>query len=173
MRRQGPFARFDHHHPGRPGAPLSEDDRGIWYAGRTLDTALIEVFGSADPARVVDLGGTERAAVVRASRPLRLLDLRGAAALRAGTVHALCAIPDYHLPQAWSRYFHEHPEIYGEVDGLLYPGAHDSGACVALYERASAALTSAADEDLALSDLRLRRYLDDAAIRLGLTLLRG
>lgn len=66
-------------------------------------------------------------------------------------------------------------EFTGPISGsfvLSAPGAYDSDACVALYERASAALTSAADEDLALSDLRLRRYLDDAAIRLGLTLLR-
>jgi hypothetical protein len=42
--------------------------------------------------------------------------------MRSGTVAAISA-GDHSLSQAWSRYFWEHPDIYGELDGLLSVGA--------------------------------------------------
>lgn len=43
--------------------------------------------------------------------------------MRAGTVSAI-AKTDHFLAQAWARYFYEHAEVYGLLDGLLYFNAH-------------------------------------------------
>ena len=71
--------------------------------------------------------------------------------MRAGTVAAI-ASSQHALPQPWSRDFYEHPEIYGEVDGLLYPSAHNGDPCVALYERARGGLELPAGRDAPLTD---------------------
>jgi RES domain len=124
FRWHGAFARFDHHR--RAGA---RERRGIWYGGLTLSCAVVEAFdiGVVEPA-------TKGLARGRVTRDLHLLDLRGRAAMRAGTVAAISA-GDHSLSQPWSRYFSEHPEIYGEIDGLYYPLAHNGELAVALYER--------------------------------------
>jgi len=41
----------------------------------------------------------------------------------------------------WSRWWWEHPDDFGLIDGLVYPSAHNSEAEVVLYERARAALS--------------------------------
>ena len=141
FRWHGPYARFDHHRgTGR------RERRGIWYGGLTLGCAIAEAFdiGVVDP-------GTKRLARVRAARELVLLDLRGRAAMRAGTVAAISA-GDHRVAQAWSRYFWEHPDIYGEPDGLLYPSAHNGEPAVALYERARGGIRVPRGHDAALTD---------------------
>ena len=173
-REEGPFSRFDHQRPDRPGAPGTPDrGRGIWYAGCTLSAALAEFFGSADPSRTIDLDGAYQVALIHLQRPLRLLDLRKDAAQRAGTVHALCATPDRSLSQAWSRYFYDQPSLYGIVDGILYPSAHNEEDCVALFERAGGALHCPPSDVLALRHPLLRRALEVAALRNRLALLGG
>jgi hypothetical protein len=84
--------------------------------------------------------GEKHVAPPTVTRELRLLDLRGRGAMRAGSVAALSQDADYRLSQSWSRYFYEHPDSYTSIDGILYANAHNSGDAVALYERAAGAL---------------------------------
>jgi hypothetical protein len=140
FRWRGPFARFDHHRGSG-----KRERRGIWYAGLGLSCAVVEAF----EIGVVE-AGTKHLARLRTTRDLLLLDLRGRAAMRAGTVTAISAA-DHSLSQPWSRYFWEHPKIYGEIDGLLYLSAHNGDPAVALYERARDGLELPRGRDAALS----------------------
>jgi RES domain len=160
FRWRGPYARFDHHRgTGR------RERRGIWYGGLTLSCAVVEAFdiGLVEP-------GTKRLARARATRDLLLLDLRGRAAMRAGTVAAISA-GDHSLSQPWSRYFWEHPEIYGELDGLLYPSAHNGEPAVALYERSRARIEVPRGRDAPLSDLAVLAEVRRVAVDHGLVML--
>jgi len=100
---------------------------------------------------------------------LRLLDLRGAGALRAGSVAALTQMPDHRLGQAWSRHFYD-DRVYGLPDGLLYAGAHNGEDAVLLYERAEAALSCAPGDVLRLDAPALRPALLDIALAHNLIL---
>ena len=136
----GPLVRFDHHVGG-------STDRGSYYAAPSLESCVVEVFG--------DLG-VVTFDEFRVMKPLLhcelvLLDLRARGAMRAGTVAAI-ASADYGLSQAWSRYFYEQPEAYGEIDGLLYANAHNGADAVALYERAQNALDCATEREWRLDD---------------------
>jgi hypothetical protein len=157
FRWQGPYSRFDHHR-GTGG----RERRGIWYGGLTLSCAVVEAFdiGIVEP-------GTKRLARPRTTRRLLLLDLRGRAAMRAGTVAAIGA-GDHALSQPWSRYFWEHPEIYGELDGLFYLSAHNGQQAVALYERGRDALEVPRSHDAPLTDPTVLAAIRRAAIDHGL-----
>jgi hypothetical protein len=123
FRAVGPFARFDHHE-----GTGADEPRAIWYGGLTLACAVVESFQSG----VVD-PGTKRLARVSTTRELDLLDLRGRAAMLAGTVAAISA-GDHDLSQAWSRFFYGDPNgVYGRIDGLHYVSAHNGDRAVALY----------------------------------------
>ena len=142
FRAVGPFARFDQHEDS--GGP---ELRAVWYGGLTLACAVVEAFdsGVVDPA-------TKRLVRARTTRALDLLELRGRAAMRAGTVAAIAA-GDHLLSQAWSRHFYEDPDgIYGAVDGVHYPSAHNGDRAVSLYERAADALEVPADHEAPLTD---------------------
>ena len=160
----GPRGRFDHHHPpisaSRPNVSYHDDpDRGIYYAGFTLSCCVVEVFGD---TRLID-NPALLLARPRVLRPLRLLDLCGKGALRAGSVTALCGTADRSLSQAWSRHFYE-TAAYRNCDGLLYHSAHNNEQAIALYERGADALECPAKQVIALASPRLRpRLLDIAA----------
>ena len=66
---------------------------------------------------------------------ITLLDLRGAGAMKAGSVAALSTTDKRQLSQEWSRYFYEQENIYSTVDGLIYCNAHNNEEAIALYER--------------------------------------
>lgn len=141
FRAVGPFARFDHHEGTGAAEP-----RGIWYGGLTLACAIVEAFdsGVVDPA-------TKHLVRARTTRALDLLELRGRAAMRAGTVAAIAA-GDHLLSQSWSRHFYDDPDgIYRAVDGVHYLSAHNSDRAVALYERAADALEVPAGHDAPLT----------------------
>lgn len=148
FRTVGPLRRFDHHVKG-------SRVRGIYYAALSLDACVVEVFGDAGTVALEGL----RVANPVLRRDLRLLDLRGRGAMRAGTVAAISSA-DHSLSQAWSRHFYEEPGIYGEIDGLIYPNAHNGDDAVALYERARGALRCPPARDWPLEDPVI-----DAAIR--------
>ena len=158
FRRYGPKKRFDHHRPEPiTGGSQDDPDRGIYYGapphnGSTgLSSCMMEVFGDTG---IVDLGEWQVAApVVR--RSLRLLDLQGEAAMTAGTVAGISAC-EHRLSQSWSRYFYEHPEIYNDIDGILYPNAHNHEVVLALYERAEHDLACASRQIIPLRHLELR-----------------
>jgi hypothetical protein len=157
FRWRGPRARFDHHRgTGR------RERRGIWYGGLTLGCAVVEAFdiGIVEP-------GTKRLARARATRDLLLLDLHGRAAMRSGTVAAISA-GDRSLSQPWSRYFWEHPEIYGELDGLFYPSAHNGEPAVALYERGRAGIEVPPERDARLTDPAVLAAVRRVAVDHGL-----
>lgn len=159
FRRFGPLLRFDHHRGirrgtvGRQGA--ADPERGIYYAAPTLSSCLVEVFGD---ERIVHLGERMVAAPIVA-RELRLLDLRGSGAMRAGSIAALAKAPDHRVGQAWSRYFYEEESVYGSIDGLIYQNAHNDEDALALYERAEAALECPPARVIRLDDPALRDEL--------------
>ena len=142
FRAQGPYARFDHHERTGTGQP-----RAIWYGGLTLACAIVESFQSG----VID-PGTMRLVHARTTRALLLLELRGRAAVRAGTVTAIAA-GDHNLSQAWSRHFYDDPNrIYGPIDGLHWASAVNGDRTLALYERSGEALEVPPDHDAPLND---------------------
>lgn len=141
FRRSRPIGRFDHHREGV--------DCGILYAGFTLSCCLVECFGDTG---VIDTQG-RRLAFLLTTRPLRLLELRGRGAMRAGSVAALASTADRDLSQDWSRYFHA---IYPHIDGVIYSSAHNEEAAVALYERAETDLHCEMDYPLDHRSLRSR-----------------
>jgi hypothetical protein len=89
------------------------------------------------------------------TRPIKLLDLRGSASMRAGSVAALAKIADHTLSQQWSRYFYEQPE-YRKCGGILYENAHNDEVAIALYERALDALDCPTTSVIRLDDPALR-----------------
>ena len=127
----GPRHRFDHHRVTGRG-PAEDPDRRTYYAADDLKGCVVEVFGDTGVITVGDL----RVALLRPRRDLQLLDLRGDGALAVGSVAALAAIPDRILSQAWARWFYEHPEDFGLIDGIAYHNAHNSDSAYLLFERA-------------------------------------
>src|SRR5438874_1203055 len=101
FRHFGPIARFDHHrYP--TSAPSHDPDRGIYYAATSVSGCVVETFGDTG---VIECGD-RHLVVARLIRRLRLLDLRGRGAMRAGSVAALAKIPDRACAQEWSKYFY-------------------------------------------------------------------
>jgi hypothetical protein len=101
-----------------------------------LNSAIVEVFGD---DRVIERGSF-RAVYSKLKEPLLVLDLRGNAAIRAGTIHAIGQIEDRSKTQAWSRYIYDNAAIYGDVDGIIYANAHNGEDAILLYERAETAI---------------------------------
>lgn len=159
FRSYGPLLRFDHHRGREDGKPGDDAERGIYYAAMTLSGCLVEVFSDTG---VVDLHRHYVASPIL-RRDLHLLDLRGSGAMRAGTKAAIAKVADRSLSQAWARHFYETPEVYGEVDGLIYLNAHNDEEAVALYERASDALECPPDRVMRLDDEALRAAVLEAA----------
>lgn len=82
-------------------------------------------------------------------RSLRLLDLRGNGAMRAGTVSAIAKC-EYRYSQPWSRYFYENPGTFETIDGIYYSNAHNDEPAVLLYERAADALSCSESDTVRL-----------------------
>lgn len=164
FRYYGPLHRFDHHQGGPVRSPRPDPARGVYYAARDLSGCLVEVFGDDG---FVETGELEVALPVL-RRELRLLDLRGQGAMRAGTVSALAKVPDRGLTQGWSRYFYGEVGAYGEIDGLAYANAHNDEEAVLLYERARDALECSGERVLRLDDPALRSAILEASLDNGL-----
>lgn len=130
FRHFGPLRRFDHHtdHSDPTDDPL----RGIIYAGRTLSSCLVEIFGD---SKTIVVGSWE-VAILKLKRDLKFLDLRGSNAMTAGTVAAVCKDSNHRFSQEWSRFFYETIFVYGEIDGLIFGNAHNDEDAFAVYERA-------------------------------------
>ncbi|OUL27670.1 hypothetical protein BV372_25505 [Nostoc sp. T09] len=137
----GPLYRFDHHRGNFPSfsyEPLDyqqaiDRERGIYYLAPKLSSCLVEVFGDLGCIEITD----QQIAIVTATRDLKLLDLRGTGAMRAGANEATLAKTEKRsLSQAWSRYFYEQPAIYTQIHGLIYCNAHNNEDAIAIYERA-------------------------------------
>ena len=102
-------------------------------------------------------------ALLETTRPIKLLDLQGNGAMRAGTVVAISGAADRQLSQKWSRYFYG---CYQDIDGLIYSTANTAEAAVALYERAEDGLRCC--HDFALNNSELRSRLLQVALDHGM-----
>ena len=67
---------------------------------------------------------------------------------------ALAAIPDRECSQAWARWFYEHPDDFGRIDGVAYYNAHNYDPAYVLFERAEGALEAVGDLRLGAAVLR-------------------
>ena len=159
FRFNGARARFDHHRFSCKN-PQNDPDRGINYWGFTLSCCLVEVFGD---TRVIDVD-EYKVALLTLNQSLKLLDLRGAAAMNAGTLSSVSQTADRNLSQLWGKYFYEETEIYGLIDGLIFNNAHNNEDSIALYERAKPQLDSANIKILALNSLALRPAIAECAL---------
>ncbi|MEO0948072.1 MAG: RES family NAD+ phosphorylase [Cyanobacteria bacterium J06641_5] len=149
FRTYGPICRFDHQRPPRNNDP----GRGIYYAAQSFSCCVVEYF----QARVIEFGELQ-VAIASLTRELKLLDLQGEGAMKAGCNVATVTAVDTVLTQDWSRYFYE---TYPEIDGLIYGSAHNAEPAIALYERGQAGLQC--DETIALAHPDLRPLLREIA----------
>ena len=149
FRNYGPISRFDHHRECPQGL---DPDRSVIYAGRTLSCCIVEIFGTGGVVKLE----RQQTAFITLKDSLKLLDLRGSAAMAAGTVAALSSITQRDISQAWGKYFYENPQLYGNIDGLIFSGAHNGEDAICLYERAESKLASAKIEILPLNHPDLR-----------------
>jgi hypothetical protein len=161
FRSYGPVSRFDHHSSEKP----SEDpQRRIIYAGFTLSCCIAEYFGDGEIINVENI----KLAIIYLDKELKLLDLRGAAAMAAGTVSAISGITQREITQAWGRYFYEHIELYGEIDGLIFSGAHNGEDTIALYERAESIIHLSKLKAMDMASDTLRKTVIHVADEQGL-----
>jgi hypothetical protein len=124
---------FGRSRANRFDAPAGEF--GVLYVAGDAHGAFIETFGHATGTLSVSEGELRARELsrVRASRELRLVDLRGEGLARMGADSRLTAGADYGLAQRWALAIHAHRR---RPDGILYRARHDpSRASVALFER--------------------------------------
>ena len=149
FRNYGPISRFDHH---RESKNRVDPERSITYAGFTLSCCLAEIFSDGGIIRIEQ----QQLAFITLKNAFKLLDLRGAAAMAAGTLAAISSITERNISQAWGCYFYENSQLYSEIDGLIFAGAHNGEDAVCLCERAEPKLTSAEVKTLNLNHPDLR-----------------
>lgn len=153
----GPLHRFDHQ---RGTTPQTDPERGIYYAAFTLSSCLVECFGDTGVIEIQD----EQVCLVEITRPITLLDLRGAGAMKAGSVAALSTTDKRQLSQEWSRYFYEQENIYSTVDGLIYCNAHNNEEAIALYERSMNGLVCSDNKIMRLDAPDLSADIEETAL---------
>jgi len=153
----GPLLRFDHHRTADSG-PTLDTERGVYYGGFTLSCCIVEVFGDTG---FIDCGAWH-IAMPLLTRDVRMLDLRGSGAMRAGSAAALGKGPEHRLSQEWSRHFYVAAE-YGQPEGLLWYNAHNDEEALALYERAEDALDCPPERIIRLDEPLLRPTLEQIA----------
>lgn len=144
FRSYGPISRFDHH---EHYSDKIDPDRSVIYAGRTLSCCIVEIFGDGGVIAIKQ----QQVAYLTLTSKIKLLDLRSSGAMGAGTVAAISSITQRDISQAWGRYFYEHPELYDEIEGLIFSGAHNGEDAILLYERAKVKIESAKVEVLNLN----------------------
>ena len=155
----GPIGRFDHQRNSL-AEPEVDSNRGINYWGFSFSCCLVEVFGD---TRVIETNDLE-VALVELNEQIKLLDLRGVAAMKAGTVSAIAKTANRDLSQAWADYFYSQVNIYGDIAGLIFSNAHNDEDAIALFERAKSQLKSAKVKTLRLDSHALRPAIVEIAI---------
>lgn len=134
---------------------------GVLYAGDQLAGAFIEVFGDRR-SRFRAIAYSELQGVhvsqLEATRPLRLVDLRGpGVTFLPGADGGLSAMRSYAPTQAWSAALHAHPAF---PDGIVYRARRDlEQTSVAIFERAGPALRCT-DTSFLLEDPGFEAVLD-------------
>ena len=110
----------------------------------------------------------QQIAYITLKQSLKLLDLRESGAWNAGSVSAIAVDGRRKLTQAWSRYFYDNPDLYGNIEGLIFNNAHDGQMAIALYERAASKLLSADVSVLNLNEPTIRETVLAIATKLNL-----
>jgi len=125
---------MDHHIP-------TACDRGILYAAPKYAGCLIEITDG--PLLHI---GSRRHATLRLQTDLRILDLRGNGAGRAGTDARIgkCA---HEEAQPWARHFYD-DVAYNRVVGLWWLNSHNDDEAFAFFERAGNAFAVERDVPL-------------------------
>ena len=179
FRYYGPLSRFDHQRcdpadfqsakeraprQSIKNKPVVSKDRGIIYAGLSLSCCLIEIFGDDETIKIQQ----QKIAYITLKQSLKLLDLRESGAWDAGSVAAMAVDGRRKLTQAWSRYFYENPDLYRNIEGLIFNNAHDGQMAIALYERAASKLLSADVSVLDLNEPTIRETVLALATKLNL-----
>jgi hypothetical protein len=164
FRNFGPLdGRFDHHFPDEQGDPTSQT-RGMLYGAEAGATCFAEVF---QRTRVIDRFRREPWLVAfELATPLKLLDLTGSFATRAGASMALMTGPRA-VARRWAQTFYE---AYPEVQGVYYPSSMYANApAIALNERAVTAGTmpSVPSFHRALADNALHTVIRNVAREIG------
>ena len=144
FRNYGPISRFDHH---QEYSSNIDPERSVIYVGLTLSCCLVEIFGDGGVIAIEQ----QQVAFLTLTSDIKLLDIRGSGAMGAGTVAAISSITQRDISQAWGKYFYEHPELYDEIEGLIFSGAHNGEDAIMLYERAKPKIESARVEILNLN----------------------
>lgn len=148
--------------PGSVAIHRFDDPRGefrICYLGTTIGVCFAETFLRNPPVRILALGdlAARLVATVEVRRELRLVRLHGPGLARLGTTAGPASGDDYELSQFWSRALWEHAEA---PDGIAYRPRHDDSAlCVAIYDRARAALAITGETSLTADPQLLARLL--------------
>ncbi|MBE2316661.1 RES domain-containing protein [Solirubrobacter sp. CPCC 204708] len=157
-RTYGPLNRFDPHVRDRRQQPREDPHgRGVLYLAHDLGTALAEAFQGQWPA--VSICPHARAGWVRPTRAIRLLDLTGNGAMAIGAVGTVATGDEpRRRTQRWGRRIYEQ---YTHLAGIRYPGAHQGGESIALWDRAPAL------ERLSGGDRRLRAVWTRVAVALA------
>lgn len=161
FRYYGPLSRFDHQSTNKP---VVSKDRGIIYAGLSLSCCLIEIFGDDETIKLQQ----QKIAYITLKQSLKLLNLRESGAWDSGSVSAMAVDGRRKLTQAWSRYFYNNPDLYGNIEGLIFNNAHDGQMAIALYERASPKLLSADVSVLDFNEPTIRETVLAIATKLNL-----
>ena len=144
FRNYGPISRFDHH---REYSNKIDPNRSVIYAGLTLSCCLVEIFGDGGVIEIKQ----QQVAFLTLTTSINLLDIRGSGAMGAGTVAAISSITQRDISQAWGKYFYENSQLYSEIDGLIFSGAHNGENAIVIYERAKSKIESAFVEVLNLN----------------------
>ena len=131
---------------------------GVLYAGENDACAFIEVFGDPLDVRILSLRVLEQYCLtdIRATRPLRLVDLTGPGLRHLGADARITGGGDYEASRRWALGLWAHPD---KPDGNLYRSRHDPS------------LQAVAVLDRAASTLRIRgrrRLANDRAVLAGL-----
>lgn len=159
FRYNGPRHRFDHHR-GLITNPQDDPERGIYYAAFTLSGCLVECFGDTGVIEINE----QCVCQVEITRVIKLLDLRGSGAMKAGSVAALAKTADRTVSQQWSRYFYDAERIYSRIDGIIYFNAHNDEVAIALYERAIDGLACSQNQVIRLDHTQLRPAIQATAL---------
>ena len=84
-------------------------------------------------------------------------------AMLVGTNTAIAKIGKRNITQAWSRYFYENSQVFGEIKGLVFGNAHNEEDTFCFYERAETKLKIAKSRSLNLNSTALQSSIQKVA----------
>jgi hypothetical protein len=123
-----------------PRRRIADNRFGVLYLGESLKVCFLEaVLRDLRNGAIGDLPLSEIELHIRnyvdveIARELKLVDLRGDAAIRMGVPSDVARASRQSLGRAWSVAFHEHPS---KPDGIIYQSRLNDETNLAIYDRA-------------------------------------